>query len=144
MVNRYFPLRTGCKLRLEELVFDIMWYSQECHGVMHFPLFTDLRWHRFVYFANQELGKQAFPLLDIEFSWDGINPVIEDRDDILCRLDAAFFAATLPVEGQPDRMRMRPDTEHSVRGKCFGEKFNELAEAFYQITQEIEGLAPID
>ena len=144
MEGRYFPLRTECKFSLEELVLGVMWYAQQCHGVTHFPLFSDLRWHRFVYFANQELGRQAFPFLDVEFSWDGINPMLENRDDILCKLDAVFFVATLPVEGQPDRLCMRLDTEHAVRGKCFGEKFNELAEALYQATQEIEGFAPID
>jgi hypothetical protein len=102
----------------------------------------DSRWHLFVYYAQEELGKQAFPLLDIEFSWDRMNPIIKDRGGILRKLGSALFISTLPVEGHPDRMRL--DTGRTARGQGFGEKFNELAEALYQITQDIEGFAPTD
>ncbi len=140
MEGRYFPQRVVSKFSLMELVFDVMRYAQQCHGVIDFPLFTDRRWHLFIYYAQDDLGKLAFPLLEVDFLWDGINPMIENRDDILCKLEAALFATTLPVNGQPDRMRL--DTACTARGNGFGEKFNELAEVLYQTSQLIEGFAP--
>ncbi len=117
-----------------------MRYAQTCHGAVDFPLFADPLWHRFVYFVNDELLEREFSQpLNIEFDFVGLNPMISDRGDdgvLLYELDAALFATTLPGQSA-DRIRL--DTEHTARGRDFGENFNELAEAMFQIGQDIEG-----
>jgi hypothetical protein len=126
-----------CTLGLTDLVFGFIRYAEMCHGVIDFPLFTDPLWHLFIYYVNQELvGKLLLEPLGLNFYWIGIKPMISNDSEILCELDDALFATTLPGR---DADRIWFDAEHSTRGRGFGENFDELAEAMFQLSQEIEG-----
>ncbi len=130
-----------CTLGLTDLVFGFVRYAEMCHGVIDFPLFTDPSWHLFIYYVNQELVKKLLlEPLDLQFYWIGVSPMISNNGDILCKLDDALFTATFPGR---DADRIRFYAECGVRGGGFGENFNELAEAMFQLGQEIKGFIEV-
>jgi hypothetical protein len=130
-----------CTLGLIDLIFGFVRYAEMCHGVVEFPLFTDPLWHLFIYYVNQELVKKSLlEPLNLQFYWIGIRPMISNNGNILCDLDDALFTATFPGR---DVDRIRFYGERTARGCEFGKNFTELAEAMFQLSQEIDGFVEV-
>ena len=122
---------------LKEIILWFMEYAQNCHRVVDFPLFTHRSWHMFVYYVNQELAELLPQPLNLDFGWEGVKPVIRNRDDILNELESALFSMTIPGEGA-DRIRL--SSERSATGREFGKDFHELAIRMFLIARDMEDL----
>jgi hypothetical protein len=129
-------------LSLEELVLSSMRNDQVC-GVIDFPRFKNNRvWHKFVYHVDQDAkeGKLALRLLDVNFYWIGLDPMVFDRGNVLSDLNFALEMTTLPGR-TPDRMRL-DTTKESWWGKEF-EQFPDLAKDIFKLSLEIGGFIEV-
>jgi hypothetical protein len=129
-------------LSLEELVLSSM-RNNQLYGVIDFPRFKNNRvWHKFVYHINQDAkdGKLALRLLDVDFYWIGLDPMIFDRGNLLSGLDFALEMTTLSGR-TPNRMRL--DTaEESWWGKEL-DHFSDLAKDIFELSLEIGGFIEV-